>query len=137
MISKVLAGTKGAGDPDIEASIRATKDKRVTRAYYNEIDHHAAQWIAAAIADGALPPGDVDGSDIRDITPDDLKGYTQCHFFAGIGGWPLALRQAGWSDDRPVWTGSCPCQPWSPAGKRLGAADERDLWPDFHRLIRA
>ena len=62
-------------------------------------------------------------------------GYTQCHFFAGIGGWSYALRLAGWPDDRPVWTGSCPCQPFSGAGLGLGTADERHLWPEIARLI--
>jgi len=42
-------------------------------------------------------------------------------FFAGIGGWSRALRLAGWPDDRPVWTGSCPCQPFSP--RRLSRLD--------------
>jgi len=42
---------------------------------------------------------------------------------------------AGWPDDRDVWTGSCPCQPFSAAGKRKGAADSRHLWPEFARLI--
>nr|WP_297388328.1 DNA cytosine methyltransferase [uncultured Roseateles sp.] len=69
------------------------------------------------------------------MRPDDFKGYTQCHFFAGIGGWPLALRLAGWPDDRAVWTGSCPCQPFSAAGKGAGFADERHLWPSFFHLI--
>ncbi|MBT8428286.1 MAG: DNA cytosine methyltransferase, partial [Gammaproteobacteria bacterium] len=57
------------------------------------------------------------------------------HAFAGIGGWPFALRLAGWPDDVAVWTGSCPCQPFSVAGKRKGAADERNLWPQWRRLI--
>jgi DNA (cytosine-5)-methyltransferase 1 len=70
------------------------------------------------------------------VAPNDLVGYTQCHFFAGIGVWSYALRCAGWSDDRPIWTGSCPCQPFSAAGKGGGFADERHLWPSFHHLIR-
>jgi DNA (cytosine-5)-methyltransferase 1 len=64
-----------------------------------------------------------------------LRQYKQCHFFAGIGGWSIALRLAGVSDDEPIWTGSCPCQPLSVAGRRQGHADERHLWPAFYRLI--
>lgn len=108
----------------------------MSRAYYNEIDPYAAQWLRNLIAGGHIAPGDVDERSIVDVRPSDLEGYAQCHFFAGIGGWSLALRLAGWSDDRPVWTGSCPCQPFSAAGKGGGFADERHLWPAFHHLIR-
>ena len=89
-------------------------------AYYNEFDKYAAQWLRNLIAAGHIAPGDVDDRSISDVRPSDLVGYTQCHFFAGIGGWSLALRLAGWSDDRPVWTGSCPCQPFSVAGQGHG-----------------
>lgn len=51
-------------------------------------------------------------------------------------GWPLALQLAGWPSNKPVWTGSCPCQPFSSAGKGLGDKDERHLWPVFFDLIR-
>ena len=85
--------------------------------YYNEIDPYAAQWLRNLIARGLIAPGDVDERSITEVTPDDLRGYEQCHFFAGIGVWSFALRNAGWPDDRPVWTGSCPCQPFSAAGK--------------------
>ncbi|MFP3799473.1 DNA cytosine methyltransferase [Paraburkholderia sp. SIMBA_027] len=104
-------------------------------AYYNEIEPYAAQWLRNLIAAGHIAPGDVDERSIEDVRPDDLRGYTQCHFFAGIGVWSSALRLAGWPDDRPVWTGSCPCQPFSAAGKGLGFADERHLWPAWHHLI--
>lgn len=105
-------------------------------AYYNEHDANAARWLRVLIERGHIAPGVVDERSIVDVRPDDLRGYTQCHFFVGIGGWSHALRLAGWGDDRPVWTGSCPCQPFSVAGEQRGSADERHLWPAFFRLIR-
>jgi len=102
-------------------------------AYYNEIDPYAAQWLRGLITHGFVPPGDVDERDIRDVRPADLAGYDQHHFFAGIGGWGLALRLAGWPDDRPVWTGSCPCQALSSAARGNNTAP--DLWPEWRRLI--
>ena len=105
-------------------------------AYYNENEPYAAMWLRNLIVAGHIAPGDVDERSIADVMPSDLIGYTQCHFFAGIGGWSIALRLAEWPDDQPVWTGSCPCQPFSGAGKRSGAADERHLWPHWFRLIR-
>ena len=104
-------------------------------AYYNEIDPFAAQWLRNLIAAGHIADGDVDERSITEVRPDDLRGYAQCHFFAGIAGWSYALRLAGWPDDREVWTGSCPCQPLSSAGQRKGHADERHLWPAFYSLI--
>ena len=103
--------------------------------YYNEFGPYAAQWLRNLIAAGHLPRGDVDERSIVDVAPSDLVGYTQCHFFAGIGGWSLALRLAGWPDDREAWTGSCPCQPFSVIGKKRGVEDERHLWPNFFGLI--
>jgi DNA (cytosine-5)-methyltransferase 1 len=110
---------------------------RVMPAYYNEIDPYAAQWLRNLISAGLIAPGDVDERSIVDVQPDDLAGYTQCHFFAGIGGWSYAARLAGWPDERPLWTGSCPCQPFSVAGKQEGQSDERHLWPVFFALISA
>lgn len=104
-------------------------------AFYNEIDPYAADWLRNLIAAGHIAAGVVDQRSIVDIHPDELRGFTQCHFFAGIGVWSHALRLAGWPDDRPVWTGSCPCQPFSAAGKGAGFSDERHLWPAWHHLI--
>lgn len=105
-------------------------------AFYNEIDAYPAAWLRNLIGAGHIAPGVVDERSIVDLQPEELRGYTQAHFFAGIGVWSHALRLAGWADGDGVWTGSCPCQPFSAAGKRGGHADERHLWPAWFRLIR-
>jgi len=102
-------------------------------AYYNEIDPFAAQWLRELIKAGLIADGEVDERDIRDVTAADVRGFIQCHFFAGICGWSYALRLAGWPDDRPVWTFSCPCQRLSSATRGRAVAD--DLWPEQRRLI--
>lgn len=107
----------------------------VSLAYYNEFDPFCADWLLELIADGLIAPGIVDRRSIVDVLPSDLKGFNQCHFFAGIGVWSLSLRLAGFPDDRPIWTGSAPCQPFSAAGKAAGFDDERHLWPAWFHLI--
>jgi DNA (cytosine-5)-methyltransferase 1 len=109
-------------------------------AYYNEIDPYAAQWLRNLISGGHIAPGDVDERSIVDVRADDLRGYEQCHFFAGIGGWSFALRLAGWPDGRSVWTASLPCQPFSvasvhPETAAKGQADVRHLLPVFTPLV--
>lgn len=104
-------------------------------AYYNEFDPGAADWLRELIRRGLIAPGEVDERSILDVSADDLRGFTQCHFFAGIGGWSYALRLAGWPDDMPVWTGSPPCQPFSSAGAQKGKDDERHLAPHFAALV--
>ena len=103
--------------------------------YYNDNDPAKCAWARELIQNGLAPAGEVDPRPIQEIAPDELKGFAQCHFFAGILGWPYALQLAGWPADRPVWTGSCPCQPFSCAGKRRAEDDPRHLWPAFLRLI--
>jgi DNA (cytosine-5)-methyltransferase 1 len=56
-------------------------------AYYNEHDSYAAQWLRNLIAAGEIADGVVDERSIVDVRPEDLEGFTQCHFFAGIAGW--------------------------------------------------
>lgn len=106
-------------------------------AYYNEIDPPAVAILRQLIAEGVIAPGEVDTRSIKEVQPNDLRGFTQVHLFAGGGLWSVAARLAGWPDWAPIWTGSCPCQPFSAAGKGGGTDDPRHLWPDFLRLIRA
>ena len=103
--------------------------------YYNDNDPFCCAWLRELIRDGLIPEGKVDDRSITEIEPKDLKGFTQAHFFCGIGGWPYALSLAGWGAERPVWSGSCPCQSLSVAGLGKGHEDERHLWPEFARLI--
>ena len=103
--------------------------------YYNEFNPDAAAWLRDLIKAGELPEGDVDERSIADLRPEDLKRYHRAHFFAGLGLWPYALRCAGFPPDERVWTGSCPCQPYSSAGKQKGEEDPRHLWPTWNRLI--
>lgn len=132
--------------------------------YYNEYDPDAAATLRELIADGLIADGVVDERSIELVQPSDLKGFVQVHLFAGFGIWSLAARLAGWRDDRPLWTASCPCPPFSSAGKvkacprcrgvkpiphvrRTGfflcslcgnewLADQRHLWPEVWRLVR-
>lgn len=104
-------------------------------ALYNEIDDFAADWLENLISAGQIAPGIVDRRSIEDLEPDFVRQFTQVHFFAGVGVWSLGLRAAGWPDDKPVWTGSCPCQPFSAAGQGDGFDDERHLWPHMHHLV--
>lgn len=104
-------------------------------AYYNEFDPGKAAWLRELIRRNIIAPGYVDERSILDVRPADLAGFRQCHFFAGCGVWSYALRLAGWPDDRPVWTGSPPCQPFSAAGKRAGFADARHLAPAWLGLV--
>lgn len=103
--------------------------------YFNEWDPKTAAWLRELIKRGHLQEGIVDERSITEVAPEDLKGFAQHHFFAGIGGWPLALKLAGWPADAPVCTGSPPCQPFSVAGKRGGRDDSRHLAPAFLDLI--
>ena len=105
-------------------------------AYYNEFEKYPAQWIRNLIVAGLVAPGVVDERSVKDVAPGEVQDATQAHFFAGIAVWSYALRLARVPDDFPVWTGSCPCQPFSQAGKGKGFDDDRHLWPVWFNLIR-
>ena len=105
-------------------------------AYYNEFDPKAAAWLRQLIKNGMIADGEVDERSIIEVQANDIRGFTQHHFFAGIGGWSYALRLAGWSDTRPVCTASLPCQPFSVAGAQKGVDDERHLLPHFIELVK-
>ena len=109
----------------------------MTWCYYNDFDEGAAEWLRELIKAGEIPDGEVDERSILDVEAADLLGFGQCHFFAGIGGWPYALRLAGLADTPGIWTGSPPCQPFSVAGEGRGRDDERHLAPKFIELVRA
>jgi len=100
---------------------------------YSEIDPFACAWLRELCGAGHIAGSVIEG-DIRAIKAERVRGQ-RFHAFAGIGAWEYALQLAGVPADVPIWTGSCPCQPFSAAGKRAGTADERHLWPDWFRLI--
>jgi DNA (cytosine-5)-methyltransferase 1 len=106
----------------------------MVKTYYNDNDKFICNWLEELMKDGLIGAGVVDRRPIQEIESNDLKEFTRCHFFAGVGGWEVALTRAGWGDRR-VWTGSCPCQPFSVAGKQKGKSDERHVWPDWFQLI--
>src|SRR5438093_490485 len=82
-------------------------------AWYNDSDPFVCEWVRNLMKANLIAPGVVDERSIEDIHPEELREFAQAHFFCGIATWSYALRQAGFPDDRPVWTGSCPCQPFS------------------------
>ena len=103
--------------------------------FYNEFDPFAARWLRNLSQAGEITKGVVDERDFRELKPEDVEGYEQCHFFAGIGGWSEALRRARFPVGVRLWTASLPCTPFSLAGNRLGVQDERHLWPSFAKLV--
>ena len=109
----------------------------MSKTYYNEFDKNAAAWLNELIDRGLIANGEVDERSIIDVQPGDINGHERVHWFAGIGGWDYALQLAGWPEDRPVWTASLPCQPFSSAGKQQGKTDERHLLPHFLELVDA
>lgn len=105
------------------------------RVFYSDNDKRCYAWLQELIKDGLIPEGEVCGKSITEIQGADLQGFDRVHLFAGISGWELALQIAGWDPARSLWTASCPCQPFSSAGKGDGADDARNLWYELFRLV--
>jgi DNA (cytosine-5)-methyltransferase 1 len=103
----------------------------MTDVYFNEIDEVACAVLREVYG------GHVDGRSIKDVGPADIRPFRRAHFFAGAGLWETACGLAGWPDARHLWSASCPCQPFSAAGKGLGTDDPRHLWPHLFRLVDA
>lgn len=109
-------------------------------ALYNDNEPFAAEWCRILIENGMLAPGEVSTLSVKDACNLNFDDYVQAHFFAGIGTWSYALRLADWPDRFPVWTGSCPCQPFSMARQdktKDPNDDPRHLWPDWRNIIES
>lgn len=105
-------------------------------AYYNEINKEDCEWLRELMRRGHITEGEIDERSITEVRADDVRGFRRRHWFAGVGGWELALNLADWPDDQPVDSASCPCQPFSCAGEGGGELDLRHLWPELHRIRR-
>ena len=106
-------------------------------AYYNDCDPFVVRWLRNLVANGTIPDGVVDERPIVEVKEGDIEPFAHCHWFAGIAGWARALQLAEWPSGRPVWTASVPCQPFSDAGQRHAAEDDRHLWPALAALVDA
>lgn len=60
--------------------------------FYNDFDPSASRWLDNLQRNNKIPKGVVSSMSITDI--DEVGDYQYAHFFAGIGGWPLALQLA-------------------------------------------
>lgn len=103
---------------------------------YTDNNPYVCKWTQNLIQKEGLPNGLIIPKDIHTLQAESIKDLKQCHFFNGIGGWPLALKLAKWPTQIKTWTGSCPCQPFSVASiNRRGFDDERHVWPRWRQLI--
>lgn len=91
---------------------------------YTDIEPFCCNVLRARVADGGLLPGDVWERDVRTLTADELKPYTQVHLFCGVGGFPLGVQMAG-ASHVPMVTAGFPCVDISRMGRRAGLSGER------------
>jgi site-specific DNA-cytosine methylase len=103
---------------------------------YTDIEPFCCEVLRARVADGGLLPGDVWERDVRTLTADELKPYTQVHLFCGIGASPLGLKWARWPSDLSVVTAGFPCTDISVAGEGEGiSGDESGLYVEAIRVV--
>lgn len=115
----------------------------MSRAYYNEFNPFAAQWLRNLIDAGAIAPGDVDERSIEDVRPTDLLGYTQCHFFAGIKPTPTPMVNSSFCREACGKSGTKPRPSLATACSQRNDADpiahvvacEQFLLLGFHRRL--
>lgn len=107
VLHPILSLCSGAGGLDLGVGLALSGARAVC---YVEHEVTACEVLAARIADGAL---------------DDAPIWTDLHAFDG----------RPWRGKVVGIIGGYPCQPFSVAGKRLGTADPRHLWPSIARII--
>ncbi|MCB9136736.1 MAG: DNA cytosine methyltransferase [Caldilineaceae bacterium] len=88
---------------------------------YVEREPYAIEVLKARIRDGLLDDAPI-WSDVRSFTK---RNNQSRRFIRSL----RAIRQD------LVITGGFPCQPFSSAGKQLGADDPRNMWPDTVRVV--
>src|SRR4051794_17344915 len=99
-----------AGAGGLELGLRIALGDGYRCVVYVEREAYAAAALVARMEDSALDSAPV----WDDLLTFDAKPWR------GV----VDLVSAGFS-----------CQPWSPAGKRMGTEDERWIWPDLYRVI--
>jgi DNA (cytosine-5)-methyltransferase 1 len=59
--------------------MRIARRRRRARAFYNEIEPYAADWLENLIGAGLIARGRVERRSIAELRPTDLHGFKQAH----------------------------------------------------------